>query len=268
MKKFYINILFLTIFLFPVFTTKAEPIDSTVWSLLKNRKSPIVLSYNNGEGWDTPNEECGLGDVGKYWTFPLIVGMKLTAFKEELSLYCKTDTLPSEVSLDWHLRLFSAYSITNGGNWDEHWLPYRNKETGYDIKLKALNQFKKKKIRKSVWKFIEPALAHQIKNLKLRFKGIVVLAMEYVRNYFIDYDQDAAIVWYYMDEETSKFAHQDYHGETHPARKITAFIERLMFKWQICNLKDVRYWSNYLQKWLKKTLGNDYQKSLNYWDLN
>ena len=112
---------------------------------------------------------------------------------------------------------------------------------------------------------MEPALKYQVKSMPLKFQGIVVISYEYVSGYFKNYDIKKARNWYDQDTITNEFAYKDYLGNTNPSRKITALIERLMFKWNMIEYKNVMSWINIIGDWLKKTLGPDYNLSINYW---
>jgi hypothetical protein len=242
---------------------KAEPIDSLIWSLLKNKKPPIEFTYFIPGKWQNPSLECGIGNVGPNWTFPLVAGMKLTAFKEELFIYCNKDNeLGKAKDLNWCLNIFAGYGMGFSGNWTEHFNPWYADSSIYP---KVIEQLKKPYIRKAVWNFMEPALKYQVKSMPLKFQGIVVISYEYVSGYFKNYDIKKARNWYDQDTITNEFAYKDYRGNTNPSRKITALIERLMFKWNMIEYKNVMSWINIIGDWLKKTLGPDYNLSINYW---
>jgi hypothetical protein len=242
---------------------RSEPIDSTVWSLLKNKKSPIeFLCSNSDQYWENPSKECGIGDVGNNWTFPLCVGMKLTAFKGELLIYCKNIQPANPEDINRGLSLFAGYSASFGGNWDEHW---QSTIADSMVMTQIMDQLKKSSVRRAVWDFIQPALKYQIKSMELKYQGIVVISFEYVSSYFKNYNVKKASEWYDQDKISKEFASKDYRGNSHPSRKITALIERLMFKWQIVDYKTVTAWIDIIGNWLKKTLGNNYAKSKIFW---
>lgn len=259
MKK---NLIVLFILLLTSTFVWSESIDSTVWTLLKNKKTPISLSYNLPDDWQNPSLECGLGNVGTNWTFPLIAGMKLTAFKEELYTYCNNIEPSHDGDMDWGLRLFAAYGAGFRGNWDEHWCPGSDNHVVY---IQIMKQLKNSGVRKALWTFLEPALKHQIKTMQLKFQGILILSYEYVADYFQNYDINKAMEWYDKDSDTHEFAYIDYKGNSHPSRKITALVERLMFKWGVIDYKTISYWSAFIGNWLKKTLGQNYSKAKAYW---
>ena len=130
---------------------KAEPIDSLIWSFLKNKKPPIEFSYYIHGKWQNPSMECGIGDVGTNWTFPLVVGMKLTAFKEELFIYCNKDNeLEKAKDLNWCLNIFAGYGMGFSGNWTEHFNPWYADSLIYP---KVIEQLKKPYMRKAVLEF-------------------------------------------------------------------------------------------------------------------
>jgi hypothetical protein len=241
---------------------KSEPIDSTVWALIKGKKSPISLSYLFENYCDNPSLECGVGNVGDKWTFPLIAGMKLTAFKNELPIYCNSIDSSKTGDLKQGLNIFAGYGVCFNGNWDEHW---SSEYVDSIIFPGVMAQLKKPEIRKALWAFLEPALRHQVKTMEFKFKGIVVISYEYVADYFKNYDLAKAREWYNKDVETEEFAYKDYLGNKHPSRKITAMIERLMFKWKVADYNSVKQWLGIIGNWLKKILGSDYAKSKAYW---
>ena len=241
---------------------KSEPIDSMVWALIKSKKPPIEISYRLNDNWQNPTMECGIGDVGNNWTLPLCVAMKLTAFKEELLIYCNDIESGNPEHLESGLRLFAAYGVGFSGNWDEHW---SSEYIDSLIFPAVMKQLKKPEIRMAVWNFVEPALKHQLKSMQMKFKGVVVISFEYVAEYFKNYDPEKAKEWYEKDISTNEFAYRDYRGNTNPSRKITALIERLMFKWKIMEYRNVISWIDFVGNWLRKTLGRDYNKSKQYW---
>jgi hypothetical protein len=248
----------------------AEPIDSTVWVLLKGRTSPINISYlaDTARHWRTPSYECGVGDVGNRWTFPLICGMKLTAFKEEMSSYDNwTAGKDTKESLEILEDVFAGYGCALGGNYDEHWQPYQDETAAYSAKKSIIKKLSDPAIREGIWLFIEPVLRHQIKSMNTRYRGVVVNTLEDVCSYFgTGYDVQKAKAWYLKDKSNHRFAYQDYRGvEYHPSRKITAMIERLMFKWEVCDIGKVQDWLQKLSKWLHTLLGGEYAAAKAYW---
>jgi hypothetical protein len=261
MKKHLLKINLCMLLCLFSFGLKSERIDSTVWTLIKNKKSPIEIAYSLPYEWQDPST-CGVGDVGKNWTFPLIVGMKLTAIKEALPLYFENAEPANPEDLNRALNLYAASGICFSSSWDGAWNPRYSDSTVYP---KVMAQLKKPAVRQAIWSFIEPALSYQVKSMPLKFQGIVVITYENVAGYFKNYNVQKAKDWYKQDAETYAFSRKDYLGNTNPSRKISAMIERLMFKWKIIDYNGVVSWSAIIGNWLKKTLGPNYAKSKALW---
>ena len=256
---------------FYVTRLSAEPIDSTVWALLKSKKCPLKFNVMySSESMQPKNQGKSEGYKSaainsESWTFPLIVASKITAFKEELNIY--SDWYPGKTAKDLASAqsIFAGYGCSFGGNYDEHWKYDGNPQFDAE-KAKLFAKLKSADVKNKLWDFMEPALKHQVTTMDIKNQGVIVNTFEYVRDYFgSSYDVDKAKEWYLKDTKTGEFARKDYLGKEHPARKITALIERCMFKHNIITLDEIRSWIEKIGKWLQKILGGNYLASKNYW---
>jgi hypothetical protein len=91
--------------------------------------------------------------------------------------------------------------------------------------------------------------------MEIKYQGVVISTFEYVRDYFgITYDIEKAREWYLKDTTTGQFAYQDYLGREHAARKVTALIERCIFKHAIFSISEVKSWIKKTETWLQETI--------------
>lgn len=239
-------------------------IDPIVWSLLKDKKSPIELNLyypDNMEKAPYIKNNSAIEDTA--WTFPLIVAAKLTAIKQEMQIYSEYYQGKSKIDFAKAQSVFSGYVFCNGGNF----VSWIDNSPMYEVqKTKVISKLKNKKLKNEIWQFVQPALRHQVSTMDLKYQGILVSTFEYVSNYFgTTYDLKKAENWYKQDDTNQAFACNDYMGNEHPARKVTAFIERLVFKHQIMSLEEIRKWIEIIGDWLKQILGSEYNVSKQYW---
>jgi hypothetical protein len=276
-KKSYAFCVILFFFLVSVSGMKLEAqlISSKVYTLIMAEKCPLEFNITYSDDWKKPKNLTSAGEYegaelkDESWTFPLMLASKITAFKEEMNFYTSPDPGRTAEDLSMAQQVLAGYGITIGGNFDEHWKTSADEEENnrYEVeKSKLIESLKDTILQNSLWAFMMPALSYQLKTMSLRNQGVVVTSFEYVRDYFgPSYNLEAARKWYLQDEQTSGFAYQDYAGKIHPARKITAFIERAMFKHQICSLSRVRSVITKTETWLNKILKKKYNESKAYW---
>jgi hypothetical protein len=200
----------------------------------------------------------------------LVAATKITAFKEELTLYSDWYKGKTKSDLESAQRIFAAYGASFGGNYDEHWNSCINDEEAekFDAaKMKLISSLKDPAIKNKLWDFVEPALRHQLRVMEIKYQGVVISTFEYVRDYFgITYDIEKAREWYLKDTTTGQFAYQDYLGREHAARKVTALIERCIFKHAIFSISEVKSWIKKTETWLQETTGDNYSASKKYWE--
>lgn len=250
-----------------------KEIDSTVFSIIMSKKSPITISYPGKKGIYSPHcyiKPSQWKDQYSNWTFQLIMAYKISKIKSDLAYWDYDDKDLSRIQV-----FFAAYSCTVGLHdypWflleDDgllisgcHKIPYFS-----SVYEKIIISLRSPKTQNAVWAFISPALGHQIKTMNIRYQGVIIKTFEYVKAYFLtNYDQQKARNWYLQDAKTKQFARKDYLNNANPARKAAAFIERCMFKHKILTLGEVKRWIDVGDKWLHNLLGKNYATAKAYW---
>lgn len=219
----------------------AEPIDSLIWASIKEQ--PFLATH--WKSFYNEVEESGIENPPAKWNIALMVGMKLTAFKKEVSIYDTGKTCTQDLKNS--MRILSAYGLNLGGNWDEHWRPKNNND-----KKRIITPIKYEFVQNLYWHSTKNAIKMILRNMTDRKQSIYYWTFWYVKDYFTNgYDLEKAKEFYESDAKHHKFAYADYTGKYHPARKVTAFVERLMFKHKVIELKEVKSWLQRINDFLK-----------------
>lgn len=215
--------------------------------------SNLKLTHKDGSDWAINDvvyfKLCGL--YGELLNYDKAKSIKYKGNYKMISFNQKMKEDLDVVSKNFLIHIFAGYGILNGGNYNEAIFDNetnRNKE----FSAKLLELIESKNNRNSIWNWIESPLKKIIKKMPRRYKSIVAETFQYITTYFGEnYDINRASKWYQEDQVTMKFSMTDYNNIQHPARKLTAFAERLMFKHKIISLSEIREEINRINIFLK-----------------
>ncbi|WP_396142727.1 hypothetical protein [Flavobacterium sp.] len=215
--------------------------------------SNLKLTHKDGSNWAINDvvyfKLCGL--YGELINYDKGKSIKYKGNYKMISFNQKMKEDLDVVSKNFLIHIFAGYGILNGGNYSEAIFDNdsnRNKE--FTATISAI--IENKSHRDSLWNWIKHPLKKIIRKMPSRYKSIIAETFEYITTYFgNDYDISRANKWFLEDNVTMKFSSTDYKNQQHPARKLTAFAERLMFKHKIISLSEIREEINRINIFLK-----------------
>lgn len=98
---------------------------------------------------------------------------------------------------------------------------------------------KDKRLRSFTWDWIKPYYKKVFHTMPEKHQEIYIRMIEYLSDYFGDYSK--VNVEQFLKNYPDQFAYQHWDGSRSPFRKVSAFLERLIFIHHVMALEDVQY---------------------------
>jgi hypothetical protein len=99
---------------------------------------------------------------------------------------------------------------------------------------------KDKKLRSLAWDWLKPFYKKVFDSMPEQHQEVYREMVQYLSKYFDDYSKEK--IEQFLIDDPDQFAYQHWDGSISPYRKVSAFLERLIFIHHVMEPEDVQYW--------------------------